>query len=134
MSQVTPSLLREIMQILKSSERKLDRLLELQKPPFADFVPGTFLSLPKHLRRSMQAMTLSGEATAEQISDRTGRSRAAESDYLNQLVDRSFLKKTRRGREIVFQVFSLHTICPMCSSRVSLNTKYCNHCGALLSK
>lgn len=96
------------------------------------FVPGTFVSLPEHLRQTMQSIVTFGEATALQVSDKTGRSRAAESDYLNQLVDRGFLKKARRGREIVFQVFSLHTLCPMCGRRVPLNVKFCSYCGAPL--
>lgn len=96
------------------------------------FVPGAFVSLPEHLRQTMQAIATFGEATALQVSDKTGRSRAAESDYLNQLVDRGFLKKVRRGREIIFQVFSLHTLCPMCGSRVPLNVKFCSYCGAAL--
>lgn len=96
------------------------------------FVPGTFVSLPEHLRQTMQSIVTFGEATALQVSDKTGRSRAAESDYLNQLVDRGFLKKVRRGREIVFQVFSLHTLCPMCGRRVPLNVKFCSYCGAPL--
>jgi hypothetical protein len=46
----------------------------------------------------MQAIVTLGEATAFQVSQKTGRSRAAESDYLNQLVDRGFLKKARGQR------------------------------------
>lgn len=102
--------------------------------PRKNFVPGTFASLPEHLRRTMQAIVTLGEATAFQVSKKTGRSRAAESDYLNQLVDRGFLKKVRKGREIVFQVFSLHTLCPMCGSRVPLNAKFCSYCGAALHR
>ena len=98
------------------------------------FVPGTFVSLQEHLRETMGAILTCGEATALQVSEKTGRSRAAESDYLNQLVDRGFLKKERRGKEIVFQVFSLHTLCPMCGSRVPLNVKFCSFCGAPLYK
>ena len=96
------------------------------------FVPGTFVTVPDHLRHTMQAITSFGEATALQVGEKTGRSRAAESDYLNQLVDRGFLKKGRKGREIVFQVFSLHTLCPMCGARVPLNVRFCSHCGAAL--
>ena len=98
------------------------------------FVPGTFVSLQEHLRETMGAIQTCGEATALQVSEKTGRSRAAESDYLNQLVDRGFLKKERRGKEIIFQVFSLHTLCPMCGSRVPLNVKFCSFCGAPLYK
>lgn len=96
------------------------------------FVPGTFVSLPDHLRQTMQTIATFGEATALQVSQKTGRSRAGESDYLNQLVDRGFLKKVKRGKEVVFQVFSLHTLCPMCGSRVPLNVRFCSHCGAAL--
>jgi hypothetical protein len=109
--------------------------IEIEPRPGIDqqnFVPGTFVSLPEHLRETMQAILISGEATAQQVSEKTGRSRAAESDYLNQLVDRGFLKKERRGKEIVFQVFSLHTLCPMCGRRVPLNVKFCSFCGAPL--
>ncbi|MEM3731881.1 MAG: zinc-ribbon domain-containing protein [Candidatus Bathyarchaeia archaeon] len=81
----------------------------------------------------MEAIVTLGEATALEVSRKTGRSRAAESDYLNQLADRGFLKKTRRGREVIFQVFSLHTICPMCGSRVPLNVNFCSFCGAMLN-
>jgi hypothetical protein len=105
------------------------------RPPGIDqqsFVPATFVSLPEHLRETMQAILMCGEATALQVSEKTSRSRAAESDYLNQLVDRGFLKKERRGKEIVFQVFSLHTLCPMCGRRVPLNVKFCSFCGAPL--
>jgi hypothetical protein len=96
------------------------------------FVPGAFVSLPDHLRETMQAIAVFGEATARQVCEKTGRSRAAESDYLNQLVDRGFLKKGKRGREVVFQVFSLHTLCPMCGTRVPLNVRFCSRCGAPL--
>jgi len=99
-----------------------------------NFVPGTFVSLSDHLRETMQAILTCGEATALKVSEKTGRSRAAESDYLNQLVDRGFLKKERRGRDVVFQVFSLHTLCPMCGRRVPLNVKFCSFCGAPLYK
>jgi hypothetical protein len=111
--------------------------IEIEPRPGLDqqnFVPGTFVSLPEHLRETMQAILTSGEATAQQVSEKTGKSRAAESDYLNQLVDRGFLKKERRGKEIVFQVFSLHTLCPMCGRRVPLNVKFCSFCGAPLYK
>jgi len=179
-----PRILREIKELLKSVDSKLDKLLdrqvsedlglgprqkellrqlvkrdthsnapprlpegklrlgrdayariEIEPRPGIDqqsFVPGTFVSLPGHLRETMQAILNCGEATALQVSEKTGRSRAAESDYLNQLMDRGFLKKERRSKEIVFQVFSLHTLCPMCGRRVPLNVKFCSFCGAPL--
>jgi hypothetical protein len=112
-----------------------ERMEIRQQPQVAQsFVPGTFVSLPGHLRETMLAILTCGEATALRVSEKTGRSRAAESDYLNQLVDRGFLKKERSGREIVFQVFSLHTLCPMCGRRIPLSVKFCSFCGAQLYK
>jgi len=81
----------------------------------------------------MEAIAMFGEATAQQVAEKTGRSRAAESDYLNQLGDRGFLKKQRRGKEMVFQIFNLRTICPMCGGQVLITTKYCSRCGAELA-
>jgi predicted RNA-binding Zn-ribbon protein involved in translation (DUF1610 family) len=81
----------------------------------------------------MEAVAFFGEATAQQVSDKTGRSRAAESDYLNQLTGRGFLKKERKGREIMFQVYTLHTFCPKCGNRILITAKFCNQCGTNLT-
>jgi len=130
-------LLREINNSLRQVTRRLEKLENDSKMstlvPHQNFVPGTLSSLPEHLRRSMETIVTLGEANAEAVAAKTGRSRAAESDYLNQLVDRGFLRKQRVGKEIVFQVFDLHTVCPMCGNRVPINVKYCSRCGASLS-
>jgi len=75
-----------------------------------------------------------GQATAEEIAAKTGRTRAAESDYLNQLASRGFLEKERKGREMHFQVFTLYTMCPQCGSRVPMTLDHCITCGAHLVK
>ena len=62
----------------------------------------TLLSLPDHLRKSAMTVSEFGEATAQQVARKTGRSRAAESDYLNQLVTMNLLKKKRKGRDVYF--------------------------------
>lgn len=62
----------------------------------------TLLSLPDHLRKSAMTVSELGEATAQQVARKTGRSRAAESDYLNQLVTMDLLKKKRKGRDVYF--------------------------------
>ncbi len=123
-------LLEEIRDTLRNLNRRVDKL-EAQPPLY---VPGTFSSLPEHLRRTMEVIAIFGEATAQQVSDKTGRSRAAESDYLNQLAGRGFLKKQRRGRETIFQVYNLRTICPACGSPVLITARYCTRCGIPLSK
>lgn len=128
-------LLREINQTLRDLTNRLERLETKSGKGVLDqvvHVPASLNSLPEHLRRSMEAIALLGEATAEVVAGKTGRSRAAESDYLNQLVDRGFIKKLRVGKEVVFRVFDLHTVCPMCGNRVLITAKYCNLCGAPL--
>ena len=127
-------LLLEIRDMLRRLDQKLDRLEVRSYSPSHTFVPGTLMSLPKHLRKSMEMIATLGQATAQQVSDKTGKSRAAESDYLNQLVGRGFLKKQRKGKEVVFQVFDLYTICPMCGDRVLITAKFCSRCGAALFK
>lgn len=133
MSRKIERLLKEIRDTLRSLDRRINRLEVRSYSVVPSFVPGTLLSLPEHLRKSMEAIATFGEATAQQLSEKTGRSRAAESDYLNQLMSRGFLKKQRRGKEVVFQVFNLRTVCPMCGSRVLITAKYCNRCGAALA-
>ncbi len=63
----------------------------------------TLLSLPDHLRRTVLSLAkLGGEATAEEVSRVTGRARAVESAYLNQLVAMGYLGKKRKGRKVYF--------------------------------
>lgn len=132
MSRKIERLLKEIRETLRNLDRKINKLNVRSYSAVPGFVPGTLWSLPEHLRKSMEAIATLGEATAQQLSEKTGRSRAAESDYLNQLVGRGFLKKQRRGKEMIFQVFNLRTVCPMCGSSVLITAKYCNRCGATL--
>ena len=64
----------------------------------------TLLSLPDHLRKTALALGKLGEARAEDVAKETGRERAVESSYLNQLVRLGYVKKRRRGHEVWFYV------------------------------
>jgi hypothetical protein len=66
--------------------------------------PSTLLSLPDHLRKTAIILCNLKEASANEIAARSGRARAAESDYLNQLVRMGLVKKKRKGRESYFYV------------------------------
>jgi hypothetical protein len=123
-------LFKEIRDTMISIDRRLEKL-EVQTSTIdsTQATPGTLRTLPEHLRKTMEAVAFFGEATAQQVSDKTGRSRAAESDYLNQLTGRGFLKKERKGREIMFQVYTLHTFCSKCGNRILITAKFCNQCG-----
>jgi predicted transcriptional regulator len=64
--------------------------------------PSTLLSLPDHLRKTAIIVCQLGEANATEVAARSGRARAAESDYLNQLARMGILEKRRKGRELYF--------------------------------
>jgi hypothetical protein len=64
--------------------------------------PSTLLSLPDHLRKTAIIVCQLGEASAAEVAARSGRARAAESDYLNQLARMGILEKRRKGRESYF--------------------------------
>ena len=84
--------------------RKLEKIVgvESAKPGYLDVM--TLLSLPDHLRKTATAVCKLGRATADEVADETGRTRAMESAYLNQLVRMGYLKKERVGRKVYFHV------------------------------
>jgi response regulator of citrate/malate metabolism len=130
-----PSELDEIRKKLAEIDRKLDQLMSFRPrlPQAKETVPHTLASLPEHLKRTAFTIARMGEATAEKVATETGRSRAAESDYLNQLANQGFLKKERKERQMHFRVFALYTTCPQCGANVQINAENCPMCGARLS-
>lgn len=63
------------------------------------------LSLPDHLRTTMEIVKQLGKATSEHVAQRTLRAKSLESSYLNQLTRLGYLRKQRVSRKIFF---SLH--------------------------
>jgi hypothetical protein len=113
---VLADLLKKINRNMEVISKKLDRLIELQHssgqgarpnislPEDMPLDVATLLSLPDHLRKSALALATLREATATDLSKETGRVRAVESDYLNQLVSMGLVKKKRKGRDVYFYV------------------------------
>lgn len=62
------------------------------------------LELPDNLRKTVMAVSELGEATAEDVAEKTGRIRNIESHYLNTLVQMDHLDKKRKGRKVYFTV------------------------------
>lgn len=62
----------------------------------------SLLELPDHLRKTAMALAKLGEGTAEDVARLTGRERAVESSYLNQLTRMGYVKKRRAGKKVVF--------------------------------
>ena len=62
------------------------------------------LKLPRHLQKTMISVFALSEVTATMVAERTGRARAVESSYLNQLERMGYLKRWRKGRVVYFAV------------------------------
>ncbi len=94
-------LLEAIRKSLPLSYRKVAEVEDALSTGIIDAV--TLLSVPDHLRRTLVALAkLGGEATSEDVANATGRARAVESAYLNQLATLGYVIKERRGRKVYF--------------------------------
>jgi hypothetical protein len=60
------------------------------------------LEFPKHLQVSLTTLLKIGSASSEQVAGATGKARAVESCYLNQLAIMHIVKKEHRSRTIFF--------------------------------
>jgi len=59
--------------------------------------------IPQHLRRTFEViLKLDKKVTAKEVSQKTGKSRPLESDYLNQLSDRGVISKIPKGKKVFF--------------------------------
>ncbi len=94
-------LLEAIRKGLPLTYRKVAEVEDALSTGIIDAV--TLLSVPDHLRRTLVALAkLGGEATSEEVANSTGRARAVESAYLNQLATLGYVIKERRGRKVYF--------------------------------
>jgi len=62
------------------------------------------MELSDRLRETMLAIIALEKATATEVSKHTGRSRASESDHLNQLERMGWLKKNKEGKKVYFSL------------------------------
>ena len=62
------------------------------------------LELPDNIRKTVLAVSQLGEATADEVAEKTERVRNVESHYLNTLVHMDHLQKKRKGRKVYFTV------------------------------
>ena len=62
------------------------------------------LKFPKHLQVSVTSLLKIGSATAMQVAAVTGKARAVESSYLNQLTVMRLVRKEHRGYTVFFSV------------------------------
>ncbi|MEM4706414.1 MAG: hypothetical protein QXW27_02605 [Candidatus Methanomethylicaceae archaeon] len=86
---------KEILAMLKEKEISKETL---------ELDASLLLRLPDHLRKTMMALAKLVKARAEDVAKITGRARAVESGYLNQLVRMGYVKKVREGYEVYFSI------------------------------
>jgi hypothetical protein len=85
------------------------RLDDLEKnfsnwsPKPLEISDGKLLLLPDHLRKTYMTVVSKVECDATVVSNLTGRCRAVESNYLNQLVRMGWLNKRRVAKTISFR-------------------------------
>lgn len=72
-------------------------------PPQIQIPQSEFISLPDHLRKTYIIVASKGECDAAKVSNQTGRCRAIESNYLNQLSRMGWLNKRRINRSVNFR-------------------------------
>jgi hypothetical protein len=93
---------RELFEIRHRLE-EIDKKLAARVEPVS--VPRSELfSLPNHLRTTYLIVASKGECFTVDVSCSTGKSRAIESSYLNQLVRMKWLTKRRQGKRLMFRV------------------------------
>ena len=101
------SKLEEIIEMDRSILRSLRGQKEAQIEEALDLGAldvMTLLALPDHLRKTAMVICRRNAATASEVAEETGRARAVESGYLNQLVNLGHVKKKRDGRKVYFYI------------------------------
>ena len=110
-----PAQRHKLEKVLARMERKIDLLLgsagEGHRAKGVGEVKGagaldimTLLSLPDHLRKTALTLIKLGRAMADDVARETGRARAIESAYLNQLVRMEYVWRNRVGKRVYFSV------------------------------
>jgi len=101
--------LDRIFQELLDIRHRLDdieRMFSNWDPQPLNISESKLLSLPDNLRKTYLIVASEGECSATHVSGLTGRSRAIESSYLNQLVRMGWLTRRRNSKTLHFRILS----------------------------
>ena len=103
---VRRSVLDRIFQEMMNIRYRLDdieKTFSNWNPQPLEVTDSDLLSLPDHLRKTYMIVASRGECDATIASNLTGRCRAIESNYLNQLARMGWLNKRRISKTINFR-------------------------------
>jgi hypothetical protein len=106
---VRRSILNQIFHEMLSIRYRLDDMeknLSNWNPKPVEYSDMKLLLLPDHLRKTYMIVASRGECDATVASNLTGRCRAIESNYLNQLARMGWLNKRRVSKTISFRPIS----------------------------
>jgi hypothetical protein len=106
---VRRSVLDKIFQEMMNIRYRLDDIeknFSKWNPQPVDVPDTELLQLPDHLRRTYLTVASKGECNATVVSNLTGRCRAVESNYLNQLARMGWLNRRRVSKAIHFRPVS----------------------------
>jgi hypothetical protein len=96
-------MLKRIEAKLETIEKKLDELIG-QKKRLETIDTATLVSLPNHLQKTLVVVSNLRRVNADDVAKETGKARAIESSYLNQLARMGYIKKEssptyKRGKQ-----------------------------------
>ena len=106
---VRRSVLDKIFQEMMHIRHRLDDLeksVSGWNPQPLEVADTELWSLPDHLRTTYMLVATRGECDATIVSNKTGRCRAVESNYLNQLARMGWLNKRRISKTMHFRLVS----------------------------
>ena len=104
---VRRSILEQIFREMMKLRQRLDDIennFSNLNPPPIQIAESKLISLPDHLRRTFVVVASEGECDAVVVSNSTGRCRAIESNYLNQLLRMGWLNKRRISKTVFFRL------------------------------
>lgn len=81
----------------------IEQNIAKNKPQPLAVSDSVLMDLPDHLRKSFVIVATKGECDAAIVSNHTGRCRAIESNYLNQLTRMGWLSKHRMSKTVNFR-------------------------------
>ncbi len=110
---VRRSALDHILQELQQIRYRLDDIEAViagWNPRPLEISESQLFSLPDHLRKTYLTVMSKGECNATEVSNLSGRCRAMESNYLNQLARMGWLTKRRDSKTTRFCQFSRNVL------------------------
>ncbi len=92
------------MQLIHHRLNDLEKALSARNPQPVEVQEPKLMALSDHLRKTYLTVASRGECDAETASVSTGRCRALESNYLNQLCRMGWLNKRRVSKTAIFSL------------------------------